>query len=146
MRETHTMSSTTIHALENLERIQDDLDPRAAHIIKVLIQAELPCREYDSAAYLEKLADAVHNLWNHLCQLDTQNLEAWDIGVLELASLYGAANGMRTFPRKEDDTEKVSTCGTCGQKVRDLEDRVDIEWYSDTECGPCGRERITGGE
>ena len=39
-------------------------------------------------------------------------------------------------------TPNISTCGTCGRKVRDLEDRIDIEWYSDTECGPCGRERI----
>ena len=36
----------------------------------------------------------------------------------------------------------ISTCGTCGRKVRDLHERIDIEWYSDTECGPCGRERI----
>jgi len=100
MKETNTMSDSTTHALNNLERYSE-LDARTAYIIKVLIEAELPCREYDSPDYLDKLADAVHNLWNHLCQLDTYNLAAWDIGVWELASLYGAAKNARTFPREE---------------------------------------------
>jgi hypothetical protein len=107
MKETNTMSDSTTHALKNLERYSE-LDSRTAYIIKILIQAELPCREYDSADYLDKLADAVHNLWNHLCQLDTGNLAAWDIGVWELASLYGAANGARTFPREEKDAACIA--------------------------------------
>jgi hypothetical protein len=35
----------------------------------------------------------------------------------------------------------LSTCETCGSKVWNLGDRVDIEWFSDTECGRCWRER-----
>ena len=92
----------TQRALDNLERINDELDPRAVYIIKILIEAGLPCREYDSAPYLEKLADAVHMLWNHLCQLDTGNLEAWDIPVLELASILGRGMGARTFTDSQD--------------------------------------------
>ena len=89
--------SNTQQALDNLERINGELDPRVSYILKILITAGLPCREYADPSYLEKLADSVHTLWNHLCQLDTGNLEAWDMGVLELASIYGSGIGARTF-------------------------------------------------
>ena len=85
------------HALDDLERVNGDLDTRAALTLKILINAGLPCRAYAGVETLEALADAVHNLWNHLCQLDTGNLEAWDMGVLELASIYGSGIGARTF-------------------------------------------------
>ena len=94
--------SDTQRALDNLERINDELDPRATYILKILINAGLPCREYADPSYLEKLADAVHMLWNHLCQLDTQNLEVWDMSVLELASILGRGMGARTFTDSQD--------------------------------------------
>ena len=118
------MSDPTVEALENLERIHDDLDAHTAYIIKALIKAELPCREYDSEDYLEKLADAVHSLWNHLCQLDTQNLAAWDIGVWELASLYGASNNSRTFPREPKGEDKVLLA--LGDMIERFEKFVDV--------------------
>jgi len=96
MKENHTMSNTQ-QALDNLERINGELDPRVSYILKILITAGLPCREYADPSYLEKLADSVHTLWNHLCQLDTGNLEAWDMPVLELASILGRGMGARTF-------------------------------------------------
>jgi len=103
------------HALDNLESIHDELDPRTSHILKILINADLPCREYADPSYLKNLADAVHNLWNHLCQLDTGNLEAWDMPLLELVSIYGAANGARTFrdnlqQRKTNTTQQPTEC------------------------------------
>ena len=118
------MSDQISHALQDLER-HGELEARTAYIIKILIQAELPCRAYDSPGYLENLADAVHNLWNHLCQLDTQNLAAWDIGVWELASLYGAANGARTFPREEKGEDKVLLA--LGDMIEHFERFVDRE-------------------
>ena len=122
------MPDSTTHALKNLERYSE-LDSRTAYIIKILIQAELPCREYDSEDYLEKLADAVHTLWNHLCQLDTGNLAAWDIGVWELASLYGASNGSRTFPREPKGEDKVLLA--LGNMIEQFQEN---EQYSDDDA------------
>ena len=85
------------HALDNLERINQHLDSRASYILRILINAGLPCREYADTKYLENLADSIHNLWHHLCQLDTGNIQCWDMNVLELASIYGEAMGARTF-------------------------------------------------
>ena len=100
--------SATQHALDNLERIHGELDPRTLYILKILINAGLPCREYADAQYLEKLADAVHTLWHHLCQLDTGNLEAWDMPVLELASILGRGMGARTFTEEDADYHRTN--------------------------------------
>jgi len=32
-------------------------------------------------------------------------------------------------------TEVLHTCDDCGWKVRDLENRIDVEWWSDDRCG-----------
>jgi len=38
-------------------------------------------------------------------------------------------------------TIKVHECDDCGWRVEDLEDRIDIEWWSDNRCG-CHREVV----
>ncbi len=92
------------HALQDLAD-HENMDSRALYIISLLTNAGLPCRTHDSREYLENLADAVYHLWNHLCQLDDENLKAWDIGVHELASIYGEACGARTFHKKKEVKE-----------------------------------------
>ena len=109
------------HALENLERAQERLDPRSVYILKILINAGLPCREYADTEYLEKLADSVHTLWNHLCQLDTGNLRCWDMNVLELASIYGEAIGARHFRDNMQPSEEDRLRDALGEMIRHFE-------------------------
>ena len=109
------------HALDNLERINQHLDSRASYILRILINAGLPCREYAGTEYLENLADAVHNLWNHLCQLDTGNLQCWDMNVLELASIYGDAIGARNFRDNMQPSKDERLRDALGEMIRHFE-------------------------
>ena len=109
------------HALDNLERINQHLDSRASYILRILINAGLPCREYAGTEYLENLADAVHNLWNHLCQLDTGNLQCWDMNVLELASIYGEAIGARNFRDNMQPSKDERLRDALGEMIRHFE-------------------------
>jgi len=109
------------HALDNLERINDNLDSRASYILRILINAGLPCREYADPQYLENLADAVHTLWHHLCQLDTGNLRCWDMNVLELASIYGEAIGARHFRDNMQQSEDERLRDALGEMIRHFE-------------------------
>jgi len=45
---------------------------------------------------LEEFVDAINTLYRHIVQLDTQNCTAWNIPLLKLMSMYGAATGQRS--------------------------------------------------
>ena len=107
-------------AIANLEQIHPDLDSRTAFIIKTLIKAGLPCREYDTRKNLENLADAVYHLWKHLCTLDPGNLTQWDISIHQLVSFYGSAIGAQTFP-----TTNTTTPEQAYERLKSLEADLD---------------------
>tara|TARA_R100000152_G_C6739775_1_gene163624 strand:+ start:494 stop:1141 length:648 start_codon:yes stop_codon:yes gene_type:complete len=111
------------NALDDLERVNGDLDTRAALTLKILINAGLPCRAYAGVETLEGLADAVHNLWHHLCQLDCANLDKWSMNVLELASIYGSGIGARTFTNflESEETREEKLMRALGDMIEHFE-------------------------
>ena len=54
-------------------------------------------RPHQGDEYVGEVAMAVAVIYKHLSNLDTQNLQTWDISVLEWASIYGRAEGMARF-------------------------------------------------
>lgn len=81
------------HTVSLIAEVEHESD-RA--VLTALESAGMTTRAYARTVDdLEDLIDAINTLYRHIVKLDTYNCTQWNIPLLKLMSMYGAATGQR---------------------------------------------------
>ena len=96
-----TVSTKVLHP--RVPRLLEDTDsdaelpPHSKFVITTLERAGLSTRHYEGKNHCTDLAHAIYILYMHLCRLDGENLDSWDISTHTLGTIIGNAVRGRTF-------------------------------------------------